>query len=142
MADYSRHSYWLETCEDDLTPRPAMDGSIDVDIAILGAVLQNRIIANVTEGTRDIPGMPEAARQDVIDGLSDGGMGMSMPTGGEGMPAAAVEMMKALFRSWFTEAVNTTFVVGVAFCVVGTLCALLLRSHVGRDEPTKPPDLA
>ncbi len=37
MKDYRSYSYWLETCDDDLTPRPALDGSIDVDIAILGA---------------------------------------------------------------------------------------------------------
>jgi glycine/D-amino acid oxidase-like deaminating enzyme len=37
MRNYSTVSYWLETCGDDLTPRPAMQGSIDVDIAILGA---------------------------------------------------------------------------------------------------------
>ncbi len=35
--DYRRYSYWLESCGDDLTPRPALDGSIDVDVAILGA---------------------------------------------------------------------------------------------------------
>ncbi len=35
--DYRRFSYWLESCGDDLTPRPALDGSIDVDVAILGA---------------------------------------------------------------------------------------------------------
>jgi glycine/D-amino acid oxidase-like deaminating enzyme len=37
MKDYSTYSFWLETCGDDLTPRPALDGSIDVDVAILGA---------------------------------------------------------------------------------------------------------
>jgi glycine/D-amino acid oxidase-like deaminating enzyme len=35
--DYTRYSYWLETSGEDLTPRPALDGSIDVDVAILGA---------------------------------------------------------------------------------------------------------
>ncbi len=35
--DYSTYSYWLETCEDDLTPRPSLSGSVDVDVAILGA---------------------------------------------------------------------------------------------------------
>jgi glycine/D-amino acid oxidase-like deaminating enzyme len=34
---YARYSYWLETCGDDLTPRPPLDRSIDVDVAILGA---------------------------------------------------------------------------------------------------------
>ncbi len=30
-------SFWLETCGDDLTPRPPLDGSIDADVAIIGA---------------------------------------------------------------------------------------------------------
>lgn len=37
MKDYGGYSYWLETCGDDLIPRPRLDGSVDVDIAILGA---------------------------------------------------------------------------------------------------------
>ena len=37
MRDYASTSYWLETCGDDLTPRPALSGSADVDVAILGA---------------------------------------------------------------------------------------------------------
>ncbi|MEZ4522304.1 MAG: FAD-dependent oxidoreductase [Thermomicrobiales bacterium] len=39
MADrnYSGYSYWLESCGDDLTPRASLDGSKDVDVAILGA---------------------------------------------------------------------------------------------------------
>jgi len=37
MKDYKSYSYWLETCGDDLTPRPALHGSTDVDVAILGA---------------------------------------------------------------------------------------------------------
>ncbi|HEU5433081.1 MAG TPA: FAD-dependent oxidoreductase [Thermomicrobiales bacterium] len=37
MKDYRKYSYWLETCGDDLTPRPPLNGSVDVDVAILGA---------------------------------------------------------------------------------------------------------
>lgn len=36
-SEYSKISYWLETAGDDLTPRPALDGSTDADVAILGA---------------------------------------------------------------------------------------------------------
>ncbi|MFM9105253.1 MAG: NAD(P)/FAD-dependent oxidoreductase, partial [Chloroflexota bacterium] len=35
--DDASRSFWLETCGDDLTPRPALDGSVDVDVAIMGA---------------------------------------------------------------------------------------------------------
>ena len=37
MKDYGSYSFWLEHSGDDLTPRPALDGSISVDVAILGA---------------------------------------------------------------------------------------------------------
>jgi glycine/D-amino acid oxidase-like deaminating enzyme len=35
--DYNQVSFWLETSGDDLTPRPALDGSTEADVAILGA---------------------------------------------------------------------------------------------------------
>jgi len=37
MRDYAAFSYWLETCGEALTPRPPLSGSVDVDVAILGA---------------------------------------------------------------------------------------------------------
>lgn len=37
MQDYENISYWLETADDDLTPRPPLGGSLDVDVAVLGA---------------------------------------------------------------------------------------------------------
>jgi glycine/D-amino acid oxidase-like deaminating enzyme len=37
LKDYRNYSYWLASCGDDLTPRPPLDGSIHVDVAILGA---------------------------------------------------------------------------------------------------------
>ncbi len=39
MTDYRPISYWLETANDDLTPRAPLDGSTDADVAILGAGL-------------------------------------------------------------------------------------------------------
>jgi glycine/D-amino acid oxidase-like deaminating enzyme len=37
MKEYRSYSFWLESCGDDLTPRAPLDGSITVDVAILGA---------------------------------------------------------------------------------------------------------
>ncbi|MDB5074135.1 MAG: dependent oxidoreductase [Chloroflexi bacterium] len=37
MSDYRGFSYWLDSTCDDLTPRPPLDTSVDVDVAILGA---------------------------------------------------------------------------------------------------------
>jgi glycine/D-amino acid oxidase-like deaminating enzyme len=37
MTQYAKYSYWLETAGEDLEPRPAMQRSTEVDVAILGA---------------------------------------------------------------------------------------------------------
>ena len=37
MRDYSTYSFWLEDAGESLTPRPALQSSSDVDVAILGA---------------------------------------------------------------------------------------------------------
>jgi glycine/D-amino acid oxidase-like deaminating enzyme len=37
MKNYAAVSYWLESVPDDLTPRPALSGRVDADVAILGA---------------------------------------------------------------------------------------------------------
>ena len=37
MKDYTKYSFWLQTTGDDLTPRAPLDGSIVVDVAIMGA---------------------------------------------------------------------------------------------------------
>jgi EmrB/QacA subfamily drug resistance transporter len=110
-------------------------------IAILGAVLQNRIVANVTAGVQGVPGVPETVKRSIIDGVG-GGMQMGAPEGGGGMPEAVRTLTAALFRGWFTDAINTTFIVGVAFAAAGGFCALLLRSHVGAAEgaATQPVD--
>jgi len=36
MIDYSKYSFWMETCGESLTPRPTLTTSMDVDVAILG----------------------------------------------------------------------------------------------------------
>ncbi|HEY9484162.1 MAG TPA: FAD-dependent oxidoreductase [Micromonosporaceae bacterium] len=37
LPDYRQLSHWMSTVDDDLTPRPALAGDIDVDVAIVGA---------------------------------------------------------------------------------------------------------
>jgi len=101
-------------------------------IAILGAVLQNRIAANVRSGLETVAGIPDEVRRRIVDGLAEGGMQMGAPAGAPGLPAEGAAMLETLFKGWLTDAINTTFVVGVAICVAGGLCALALRSHVDR----------
>jgi EmrB/QacA subfamily drug resistance transporter len=101
-------------------------------IAILGAVLQNRIEANIREGVLAIQGMPEAVKQRIVAGMASlDQLRAGAPQGASQMPAQARQLMEGLFKGWFTDAINTTFVVGVAICLAGGVAALFLRSHVG-----------
>ena len=51
-------------------------------IAILGAVLQNRVTANITEGVQAISQIPEALKQKIIAAAASGSMQMGAPSGG------------------------------------------------------------
>jgi EmrB/QacA subfamily drug resistance transporter len=113
-------------------------------IAVLGAVLQNRVTANITEGVQALTQVPDALKQKIIDAAA-GGMQMGAPQDASGMPAAAQQMMETLFKGWFTDAIASSFIVAVVFAVVGGLCALLLRSHVTDAQEageTAPPRAA
>lgn len=104
-------------------------------IAILGAVLQNRVTANITAGIEAVPGIPAAVKQKIIAGASGGAMQFSMPKGAPGMPAMALAMMKTMFQGWFTDAVASTFVVAVILAVIGGLCAFALRGRTTAEAP-------
>ena len=106
-------------------------------IAILGAVLQNRVTATITEGIQGVSQIPAAVKERIIAAAGSGSMQLSIPDTGSGMPAMARRMMEELFMRWFTDAMASTFVVAVVLAVAGGLCALLLTSHVkdtGEDE--------
>jgi EmrB/QacA subfamily drug resistance transporter len=98
-------------------------------IAILGAVLQNRVTANITEGVQAISQIPEALKQKIIAAAS-GSMQMGAPSTGAGLPKTAAAMIEAMFKGWFTDAVASAFVVAVILAAAGGVCAFLLRSHV------------
>jgi EmrB/QacA subfamily drug resistance transporter len=110
-------------------------------IAILGAVLQNRVTATITEGIQTAGQIPQALKDRIVAAASSGSMQLSIPDTGAGMPETTRTMMEKLFMSWFTESMASTFVVAVALAVAGGLCALLLTSHV-KDAATDETDAA
>jgi hypothetical protein len=104
-------------------------------IAILGAVLQNRVTAAVTEGVRASSQIPPALKERIVAAAAGGSVQLDIPEPGPGMPATAVQVLRTLFMGWFTDAMASTFVWAVALAVAGGLCALLLRSRAGGPAP-------
>jgi ribulose 1,5-bisphosphate synthetase/thiazole synthase len=73
MIDYRKYSFWLENSDDDLTPRPALSQSTDVDIAILGGGYTGLWTAYYL--LRTVPGMKVAVIEKEIVGYgASGGM--------------------------------------------------------------------
>ena len=110
-------------------------------IAILGAVLQNQVTANITQGVQAISQIPDAVKQKIIAAAASGSMQMGAPSAGSGLPATAQAMIGSLFKGWFTDAIASAFIVAVILAVIGAVCALLLSSHVKEaqeDEAAVP----
>jgi EmrB/QacA subfamily drug resistance transporter len=107
-------------------------------IAILGAVLQNRVTANITSGIDAAQGIPADVKKMIIAAATGGGLQMGAPKGVAGMPAAAAAMMETLFQGWFTDAVASAFMVAVILAVIGGLCALLLRRNAKAAAVASP----
>ncbi|MFN8593469.1 MAG: FAD-dependent oxidoreductase [Thermomicrobiales bacterium] len=72
MKNYRSYSFWLDTCGDDLTPRPPLDGPAEVDVAIVGAgftglwtayhLLQREPSLNVLVVEKEIAGFGASGR--------------------------------------------------------------------------------
>lgn len=68
---YAGRSFWLETAGEDLTPRPALDGSVTVDVAILGGGYSGLWTAYYL--LRDNPGLEVAILERDICGFGASG---------------------------------------------------------------------
>ena len=68
---YSQYSFWLETAGEDLTPRPALERSTEVDVAILGAGFSGLWTAYYL--LRENPGLRVAVVEKEIAGFGASG---------------------------------------------------------------------
>jgi glycine/D-amino acid oxidase-like deaminating enzyme len=71
MTDYAKYSFWLETSGDDLSPRPPLERSAEVDVAILGAGYSGLWTAYYL--LRQNPGMRVAVVEKEIAGFGASG---------------------------------------------------------------------
>ena len=121
-------------------------GQVDIltGIAVLGALLQKRITANITGGIQAVQGIREAVEQKIVAGAGRSALQMGLPKGAAGRPAPAQAMMEAMFKNWFPNAVANTFVGSAILAVSGGLCAFPLSatrtSHASPWKPKRRPE--
>jgi glycine/D-amino acid oxidase-like deaminating enzyme len=86
---YGATSYWLETSDDDLTPRPGFDGSGDTDVAILGAGYTG--LWTAYELLRREPGLKVTILEREIAGFGASGRNGGWCAAGLQVPSATLE---------------------------------------------------
>ena len=99
-------------------------------IAILGAVLQSRLVSGLVSAVNNIQSVPEETKTMIINSINSGGVttgGMAdMSTGG--MPESAVTAMTRMFTAEFASSLNTAMIVAGIFCVAGAIVALWIKN--------------
>jgi EmrB/QacA subfamily drug resistance transporter len=104
-------------------------GSV-LGLSVLGAVLQNQLVSNITAALIKIPVLTAAVRAQIVAALQSGGIG----SGGINIPGALPDTVKvqmvALFKEQFAHSLNMTMRVAIVVILLGTVSSLLVSSHI------------
>jgi EmrB/QacA subfamily drug resistance transporter len=113
-----------------------MIGSV-LGLSVLGAVLQNQLVNNVSNALAKYPQIPAAMRDQITNGIQSGGIG----AGGISIPSAVPDVLKAQFISLFNDqfalSLNTTMKVGIIIILLGTLASIFVYNRARNSKATK-----
>jgi predicted PurR-regulated permease PerM len=93
-------------------------------IAVLGAVLQSRLISSVTNSLNNIPTITDELKAKITSTMSNGGFSRGMNL--NGIPEEYSTDIMQMFYSGFANSLNTAMKVAVLFCIIGVLVSFLL----------------
>jgi EmrB/QacA subfamily drug resistance transporter len=114
-------------------------GSV-LGLSVLGAVLQNQLVNNVSDVLAKIPTIPESVREQIVNALQSSGIGLGGISVPGNIPDALKVQLTTLFNDQFAHSLNTTMRVGIVVILCGTVASLLISSHIrSTEESTKPP---
>jgi EmrB/QacA subfamily drug resistance transporter len=103
-------------------------------LSVLGAVLQNQLVNNVSNALAKFPQIPAAMRDQITNGIQSGGLtasGISIPGT---VPAAMKAQLITLFEDQFALSLNTTMKVGIIVILLGTVASLFISNQARRSK--------
>jgi EmrB/QacA subfamily drug resistance transporter len=112
-----------------------MIGSV-LGLSVLGAVLQNQLVNNVSNALAKFPQIPAAMRDQITAGIQSGGLGAGGVSVPGTVPAAMQAQLVTLFNDQFALSLNTTMKVGIIIIILGTVASLFVSSRRGTKIPT------
>jgi EmrB/QacA subfamily drug resistance transporter len=106
-------------------------GSV-LGLSVLGAVLQNQLVNNLSNALAKFPQIPAAMRNQITNSIQSGGLS----TSGLNIPGTVPDFMKSqlatLFKDQFAHSLDTTMRVGIIVIILGTVASLFISSHIRR----------
>jgi EmrB/QacA subfamily drug resistance transporter len=103
-----------------------------VGIAVLGAILQNQLVANMKNALAQMAYIPAAVRDQITSGLNSGSisMGGMNYAGSASLPEAAKAQMAQMFKTQFALSLDNTMKVGIIVVLLGTVAALFISGGI------------
>jgi EmrB/QacA subfamily drug resistance transporter len=104
-------------------------GSV-LGLSVLGAVLQNQLVNNISNALAKFPQIPAAIRDQIAGGIQTG----SLSASGISVPSTIPDALKAplisLFKEQFALSLNTTMKIGIIVIILGTVASLFISNRI------------
>jgi MFS family permease len=108
-------------------------------LSVLGAVLQNQLVTNVTSALSKITALPAALRDQILAGVSSGNLSFGSSGSTANLPPAIVAQMNELFKTQFAHSLQTAMYVGIIVILLGSVASLFIAGNIKKSKiPSDP----
>jgi EmrB/QacA subfamily drug resistance transporter len=102
-------------------------------LSVLGAVLQNQLVSNITGALSQVPNIPDAVRGQITQGLASGNFSTGMNVSGN-MPAAMQAQIMEMFKTQFALSLGTAMKVGIIVILIGAVASLFISGRLRKRD--------
>ena len=103
-------------------------------LSVLGAVLQNRLVSNITQALSQMPQIPAAIRDQITQKLASGKLSMGNMSISGNLSNAVSGQIGDLFKTQFALSLKTAMLVGMVVVLIGTVASLFISSHIKKSQ--------
>lgn len=116
-------------------------GSV-MGIAVLGAILQNQLVNNITGALGKISQLPPAVKDQVLSSLTSGSLSLGAGpniSGSANLPPGLMAQLTSMFKDQFAYSLNAAMKVGIIIVLLGAVASLLISSYIRKPNKSAEP---
>jgi EmrB/QacA subfamily drug resistance transporter len=102
-------------------------------LSVLGAVLQNQLVSNITGALSQVPNIPDAVRSQITQGLASGNISAGISLSGN-MPASMQAQLMEMFKTQFAVSLGTAMKVGILVILIGAVASLFISGRLRKKD--------